>query len=125
MDMCIRGLSLGDIAAETSHITGMNLMRVKRWFYRKVSLCPLHAARLYAAVGQAAAVLAAAVGLLAAACRQENTCQVLPMLHDKMPLTMPHPRATFPAAGYLANYPCCANTASVACPSQSPAGLAG
>ena len=41
MDMCIRGLSLGDIAAETSHITGMNLMRVKRWFYRKKSLRPL------------------------------------------------------------------------------------
>ena len=37
MDMCIRGLSLADMAAEASQITGMDPMRVKRWFYRKIS----------------------------------------------------------------------------------------
>ena len=37
MDMCLWGLSLEDAAAETSRITGKNLMRVRRWFYRKTS----------------------------------------------------------------------------------------
>ena len=35
--MYILGLSLENVAAETSRITGKSLMRVKRWFYRKIS----------------------------------------------------------------------------------------
>ena len=37
MEMCVRGFSLEDMAAEISQITGKDLMRVKRWFYRKIS----------------------------------------------------------------------------------------